>query len=151
MYEQLEQKLSSGAIRWHPGAGVMEEWITDAEREIGLPLPPSYRWWLKKYGNAEVGGAEILTLAPPEFRDDADTDIVYIHRLNAANPSYPEGRLYVFQPNTEETYYFDTAHPSPDGEYPVMRDDYLGGESEVYAATFAEFLERLIDEHPTGA
>jgi hypothetical protein len=44
MFERLEALLaqSSGA-KVFPGRQVAPEWIEDAERELGLPLPVTYR------------------------------------------------------------------------------------------------------------
>ncbi|GHA70174.1 SMI1/KNR4 family protein [Cognatilysobacter bugurensis] len=148
MYEQLQEKISStDVIRWHPGQEVEDEWIADAEQELGVRLPPSYKWWLKTFGSGAVGGSEILTLAPPEFRDDADADLVYIHRLNRANPNWPEGRIFILQTSPEEVFYFDLGDVSANGEYAVFREDVFGAKPERYADSFSQFLERLIDEY----
>ena len=57
----------------------------------------------------------------------------------------------VYQPNTHEAYFFDLARPDSNGEYPVMRDDLISGGAEMYGSNFADFLERLLDEHPLWA
>lgn len=150
MYERLAQKLeSTTALKWYPGHGVDEDWIVEAEAELGFSLPPSYRWWLKNYGSAMLSGTEILTLAPPDMREYADTDILYIHRLNQADEEwrkqYPH-RLDLFVPDEDELYYFDTSTKDDQGEFPVMRYDLMNDLIEEYAPTFADFLERLIDE-----
>ncbi|WP_251038161.1 SMI1/KNR4 family protein [Paenibacillus albidus] len=50
MYEQLAGKLDNAtALKWYPGHGAQEEWMAQAEAELGFSLPPSYRWWLKNY------------------------------------------------------------------------------------------------------
>ncbi|WP_280174996.1 SMI1/KNR4 family protein [Paenibacillus uliginis] len=68
-------------MKWHQGHPVEEDWIVEAEAELGYSLPPSYRWWVKKYGNALLEGTEILKLAPRDLREYVDADILYIHRL----------------------------------------------------------------------
>ncbi|ASA22499.1 SMI1/KNR4 family protein [Paenibacillus donghaensis] len=119
MYRSLQEKLEHTAVlKWHRGHGVKEEWITAAEQELGYSLPESYKWWLREYGNARLDGAEILTLAPPEFREYADSDLLYNDRLDRQNSWFPEGRLSLL----------------------------MNGITEIYADTFAGFLEKLIDE-----
>nr|WP_154893772.1 SMI1/KNR4 family protein [Paenibacillus xylanexedens] len=146
MYTSLIDKLKhTEAIRWFPNHKVQESWITEVEQELGFALPPSYRWWLLNYGQAMLSGTEILTVAPPEDREYADSDILYIYRL-ADEQAKQEGKLELFIPDEDEYYYFDTRTADERGEYKVMRLDYFNGEPEVYADSFAEFLEKLIDQ-----
>ncbi|WNS42300.1 SMI1/KNR4 family protein [Paenibacillus sp. MMS20-IR301] len=150
MYERLTQKLSTtSTIRWFPGHGAEESWITEAEEELGFKLPPSYRWWLTHYGNAGLGDGNILTLVPSEHREYSDSDLLYIHRLNLAEDwwvsRFPH-RLDLFVPDSDELYYFDTSARNQQGEFPVMRYDLMNDLIDEYAPTFAAFLEQLIDE-----
>ncbi|WP_286923520.1 MULTISPECIES: hypothetical protein [Lysinibacillus] len=42
MYNRLMEKLEqTTAIKWFPGRGVEENWIKEAEEELGFTLPPS--------------------------------------------------------------------------------------------------------------
>ncbi|MEF3302530.1 SMI1/KNR4 family protein [Paenibacillus sp. GYB003] len=144
MFKELSKKLAESArIGWYEGQAAEETWIEDAERELGLSLPASYKWWLRTYGNGQIDGSEIYSLAPPEFRDDADTDIVYMRRLDRASGLYPENRLYFYRPSPEEAFYFALDAESGAGELPVWREDRLGGDDEVFAASFAEFLDKM--------
>ncbi|OUS76243.1 hypothetical protein B1748_13350 [Paenibacillus sp. MY03] len=150
MYERLAEKLkTTSALKWFPGRGAEESWIVEVEEELGFRLPPSYRWWLAHYGNARLNGGEILTIAPPEYRDEYDGDLLYIHRLNKAEEwlvsRFPH-RLDVFVPDSDELYYFDTSARDAQGEFPIMCYDLMNDLIDTYASTFAEFLERLIDE-----
>ncbi|REK76785.1 SMI1/KNR4 family protein [Paenibacillus paeoniae] len=150
MYERLVEKLErTTSIKWFQGHGVEEGWITEAEAELGYSLPQSYLWWLRHYGNGRLDGGSILSLTPPEFRDIADDDILYIHRLNLADEDWVEqfpGRLDLFVPDSDELYFFDTSFVNDQQEFNVMRYDLMNGIIEVYAPTFAEFLEQLIDQ-----
>jgi hypothetical protein len=150
MYERLAEKLkTTSALKWFPGRGAEESWIVEVEEELGFRLPPSYRWWLAHYGNARLNGGGILTIAPPEYRDEYDGDLLYIHRLNKAEEwlvsRFPH-RLDVFVPDSDELYYFDTSARDAQGEFPIMCYDLMNDLIDKYASTFAEFLERLIDE-----
>lgn len=150
MYERLTELLSKPSpIRWFPGHGAEESWIAEAEEELGFKLPPSYRWWLARYGGGSLGDGQILTLVAPEDREYTDWDLLYLHRLNLAEDwwvsRFPH-RLDLFVPDSDELYYFDTSAPDEQGEFPVMRYDLMNDLIEEYAPTFAGFLEQLIDE-----
>jgi hypothetical protein len=150
MYERLADKLrTTSALKWFTGHGAEESWIVEVEEELGFSLPPSYRWWLVHYGNARLNGGDILTISAPEHREYADTDLLYIHRLNKAEEwwvaRFPH-RLDLFVPDSDELYFFDTSARDEQGEFPVMCYDLMNGIIDTYALTFAEFLEQLIDE-----
>jgi len=46
--------LQSLGAKTFPGRQVAPEWIEDAQREFGLPLPVTYRCWLQTYGNTAI-------------------------------------------------------------------------------------------------
>lgn len=150
MYESLQEKLrTTTVIKCFPGHEAQESWITEVEEELGFRLPPSYRWWLLHYGNAQFGDGSILTVAPPEHRELFDGDLLYIHRLNLGEDWWVSrfpNRLELFVPDGDELFFFDTSTRSEEGEFPVMLYDLMNDYVDEYATTFAEFLEKLIDE-----
>lgn len=60
------------------GAGVSDEWCARAEEAIGLTLPPSYRWWLQKYGRGSILGDEIFGIHEKDFDKVLGGDVVYV-------------------------------------------------------------------------
>jgi hypothetical protein len=116
-------------------------WTADAEEALGFPLPESCRWWSAEYGCTSIARQDMLTLAPPEFRDDADQDLVYVRKLDVSSGARPLDRLCFFVPSLEESFAFDLARYDQ-GEHPVIREDALGGGDHAYARSFAEFMER---------
>ncbi|WP_028594573.1 SMI1/KNR4 family protein [Paenibacillus assamensis] len=150
MYERLVEKLNTTtAIKWFPGHKVEESWIVEVEEELGFRLPPSYRWWLTEYGNARLGDGSIQTIVASEHREYTDVDILYIHRLNMEEDWLVErfpNRLDLFIPDSDELYYFDTSSRDEQGEFPIMCYDLMNNLIDTYASTFAEFIERLIDQ-----
>jgi len=151
MYGCLKDKLNTtSSLKWSPGRGAEEEWIAEVEEELRFSLPPSYRWWVKHYGNARLHGAYILSIGSPEHREYDDSDLLYIHRLNLAEDwwvsQFPH-RIDLFVPDGDELYFFDTSVRDEQGEFPIMRYDLMNDLIDTYASTFATFLERLIDEH----
>ncbi len=150
MYARLAEMLASTtAIKWFPGHDVEDDWIVEAEVELGFSLPPSYCWWLKNYGNGQLNGGSILTIGQPAYRDIDHTDILYIHRLNLADKDwckqYPN-RLDLFVPDADELYFFNTSSKDEHGEFSVMCFDLLNDMIYEYASTFSKFLEKLMDE-----
>lgn len=149
-YERLAAKLENAtAIRSHSKNKAEEAWISEVEEELGLRLPPSYRWWLQNFGSAWLIGAHILSVGPPEHREYNDSDLIYYHRLNIEDADWREQfphRLDLFVPDSDELYFFDTSAPDENGEFPVMCYDLMNGIIDVCAPTFADFLEMLIDE-----
>src|SRR5262245_47005781 len=76
------------------GHGTRTDIIADAEMHLGMPFPPSYRWWLAKYGAGYLGGYELQGLFPESIADrDLDLplvgDIVDRARQNAVALLYP--------------------------------------------------------------
>ncbi len=144
MFDDLPELLAaSSRITWHDGHATPDEWIERAQTDLGFDFPPSYAWWLRTYGNGFVDCAEILSLAPPEFRGDADSDIVTAHALDRRGGLTPTDRLYVLRPSLDEAFYFDLNVRSPSGELAVWREDRLGSRPERFADDFADFLRRM--------
>lgn len=151
MYEELSQKLDGflGSRRLENDK-IEQSWIDEAEAELGYRLPDSYRWWLREFGSLHIGGSEVFTLAPPEQHESAIGDLIYNERLHLEKDWIPADRLYILVPSTDEEFFFDVSSPVRETgvpvEYPIMRFQHLGGKVEVYAHSFAEFLEQLLRE-----
>jgi antitoxin YobK len=128
------------------GRGVSDEWIQKAERELGLQLPPSYKWWLKKYGGGSIERAEIYSIYEMGFEDAVPGDIVYVAITNRENGLFDKEKLFICEPGTDEAWYFDTSQKDDAGEYPVYLYDYTDGSSFLYAENFVEFLLTKIQE-----
>ncbi|MDA3804489.1 SMI1/KNR4 family protein [Clavibacter sp. CT19] len=144
--EAALRRIAACASVIRHGPPVDPAWVAAAEEAIGFPLPESYKWWLTEFGDTSIAGQDMLTLAPPEFRDDADQDLIYVRKLDLRNGVTPVDRLHFFVPSPEESFAFDLAGYDR-GEYPVIREDALGGGDHVYAGTFAEFMERRTAEY----
>jgi len=143
MYNRLMEKLEqTTAIKWFSGRGVEENWIKEAEEELGFTLPPSYCWWLRNYGNAFLDGSYILTLTSPEFRDI----LVMIFSIFIVPMRLMRISVNSILIGSDELYYFDTSSKDSDGEFKIMCYDLMNGIIYEYAPTFADFLEKLIGE-----
>jgi len=102
-----------------------------AERELGAPLPQSYRAFLQSFGSHSSPKHELFGLP----RDRLWGDIVLMNHLDSTRPRY-------FVKFTEDgggrSYYFDTARME-EGECPVIVRDRAGDEREI-ACSFLHFL-----------
>ncbi|RJE87008.1 hypothetical protein D3P07_17700 [Paenibacillus sp. 1011MAR3C5] len=56
-----------------------------------------------------------------------------------------EGGEILYVPDSDELYFFDTTSVNEHHEFNVMQYDLMNGIIDVYAPTFADFLEQLID------
>ena len=139
--------LISSSKRAKFGHGTPLEIIADAEKHLGMQFPPSYRWWLAKYGGGYLGGHEFQGLFPQPIADrDPDLpligDIVDRAQQNTVAPLYPSHLLELLSYEGDEVYFFDTRRRSNDGEWPVVCICAGSSEPEDVARSFAEFLPR---------
>lgn len=134
----------SSRVRVFPGRAAHPDLVEDAERELDLPLPASYKLWLAEYGNLFIGPDPVFGLAELEHRDMADDDLIYNARLVDGSGFPPSGMIPVFVPDSDEAFYFDTRGGLKDGEYPVLRFDYNTGEFEPFSESFFGFLMEVV-------
>lgn len=123
------------------GNGVSADLIQKAEKELGICLPPSYKWWLSNYNGGEIGGEEIFSIYGEDFDTVVGGDIVYIHRLNHKEGLLAPEHLAICQSDIDGVFYFDTSSPRDDGEYPVMS----AATKSEYATDFLDFIKKRIE------
>ena len=146
MYENLKNLIDRTMILNQGNEGeVNPEWIDDAEQKLGFNLPPSYRWWLLKYGSGFLDNSPIYTLAPPEFRDSADSDLLYADKINKQNGLTSFGRLYFYEPDGDQRYFFDMTRKDENQDNPVMVEDLAEQDIYEYGGNFSDFLRREIE------
>lgn len=145
MYEDLKKLIDENHVLNQGDAGDVDvAWIVEAEEKLGYKLPPSYRWWLEEYGSGFLDGFPIYTLAPPEFREDADSDLLYADRINKKNGVPTDGRLYFFAPDGDQRFFFDMNSLDRNSDNPVMIEDLAEQEIRQYGGNFSDFLKREI-------
>ncbi len=122
------------------GDGVSQESIDQAQRDLGILLPPSFKWWLHNYGGGQIRGDIMYGL---EDGNIGRPDIVRLAKENEQNGLYGKERL-VFCVGNSSNFCFDTENCDENGEYKVMEHDIDSDEEYCYADSFAAFLERRI-------
>ena len=63
MYDDIVRLIHEKRVAFGTG-GVTASKIDEAERALGVPFPPSYRWWLLKYAGGQIGGDIVLGIDP---------------------------------------------------------------------------------------
>lgn len=145
MFERLESLVAQHPrVKVLPGCQVDPGLIRDAEEELGIPLPESYKRWLLSFGNLRVGAYPVLALAPRGVRDMSEADLIYNFRLDVRDGGLPAGYISLHLPDTDESFYFDASNGLINGEYPVVRRDWFDGGYEPFAGDFQHFLEELV-------
>lgn len=124
---------------------VGDEWIKKAESRLGLALPESYKWFLRRYAGGEIGSEEIYSIYGMDFESVNGGDIVYQHIVGMRNNLVDNQRLVVSETDMGEVFFFDYSR-FKDGESPV-RLRIPSGEDVHYSSDFYEFLYKRISAH----
>jgi len=141
-YDEVERLIDSSPLVHFGNAAdvVADEWLDRAEKQLGVPFPPSYKWWLKKYGGGDIGGEEIYSVYGLDFENVVGGDIVFMN----TDRKLPMHRMAISDTGVDEEFYFDTSSRDADGEYRVVVFEHPDSEI-VYADNFLEFLRRRIE------
>lgn len=121
------------------GDGVAEESIRELETEMGLKLPPSFRWWLLKYSGGEIGGEEIFSIYENANLQVFSGDF----RVANKNSGLKSGEYLISHDDIDGIFYFDSSMSDAHGEWPVI-SGAVGG---VYSVDFVGFLIKRINAH----
>jgi hypothetical protein len=145
MLDALERQIAESR-RARFGKGVPEQVVAAAEQVMGIAFPPSYRWWLGRYGAGYLGGYELQGLAPvmPSERDPSEVfigDVVQTFRCNIAN-GQPAHLVEILNYDGDEIYYLDMSATAADGEAPVVCRSSHVSQVQRVAESFAAFLCR---------
>lgn len=144
MFDDISQLIETSDVAFpHRGtAGVSDRAINEAEEQLSLKLPPSYKWWLREYGGGQIGGDIVYGLDEQEL--DVP-DIVRLCKQNERQRGEEARKRLVFYVGNGVEFYFDTTAPDESEEYKVFEQEY-GLPPRLYAGSFAEFLRRRISE-----
>ena len=143
MYEELIDLIERRRVSFPPfGSGVSEAAILNAEAELKVRFPPSYRWWLLSFGGGQIGHDLVFGL------DEAGIGAPDISRLNKADlaDGLRQSHEIMFYIGNEERFYFDISRQTDSGECPIYHRVYGEEQDFAYARTFDEFLRKRISE-----
>ncbi len=150
--EALIARLREDGQRVWVAGPQSEEAITALEQALGLPLPPSYRQFVARYGgfglpNSFVSG--VIDGDPLE----AGTGQVYWDtqrfRREYGMPDY----LLVVQADGDAPYCLDTRKRRPDGELPVvcyeLHSRHTGRMAPSFGEWFVGYLRLRVPRRPS--
>ena len=139
-------QASAGATQFVPNPATSDE-IAAAEREIGAPLPESFRRFQLEFGECDRGPLEIYSVRavePPAMN-------IVSRNLDARTELYPRlpQHLIAFSDNGGGDYYcFDTRARVAD-ECPVVWWDHEDDEDQTpqpVVPSFLDWLQRELEE-----
>ena len=117
------------------------EWIGMAEERLGHQLPPSFKWFLNNYGGGEICGEEIYSIYGPDFESAFGGDVVFQFLAHQHSQTLGVDEIPVATNDMGEIFFMKAA-PVAKGEYQVWVK--RGADTDFYADTFADFLEKRI-------
>ena len=135
------------------GEGVPEESVLEAERVLGVSLPPSFRWYLTHYGSGVFHAQELFGLMgdPEDFDEKMASPSIVYHTLLKRKSSGLANHYVCLMSNDGEKFFLDTSRRNSSGENPVVRVDLDDpgcnkiDRAELYAEDFAAFLLRYVE------
>ncbi|MBF9143252.1 SMI1/KNR4 family protein [Hymenobacter properus] len=126
------------------GDGTSEEWIQRAEARLGVAFPPSYCWWLRQYGSGTIYGDEVYSVYGLDFDTVSGGDVVHINELDRAREGLPPEHLMIMNDYLGQEYFLDLSRANAASEAPVYVS--FGEETQLYAASFFDFLAKQLSE-----
>ncbi|MCC6417371.1 MAG: SMI1/KNR4 family protein [Gemmataceae bacterium] len=115
---------------------VSEDEVAWAERELGVPFPPSYRTFVRHFGSGQVHHYKLLGVRAASLWDD----VVASNHL--AFPRLPSHLIRVVETLDEHTFHLDTSQPDANGECPV-RVYGPGASGRVVARNYLDLLHKI--------
>ena len=129
--------------------GVNEEAIQEAEAELGIRFPPSYRRFLSHFGAAFGSGYEIAGLF--EADNDDDRPPLWVNVVTStlelrsdSHGEFPNEYIPFSGDGGDYEFYLDMSRSNAQGESPVIALD-RGGHAVIIADDFLDFVRRSCD------
>jgi hypothetical protein len=141
---ELFLEKNSSKIKYGEKNIIKDEWIEYVENNLSFKLPNSYKWFLKKYEFLEIGYENIKIIAPPEFQEDADIDILYTYKNNLENRILSSDKISIME-NDDEIYYFLIENGIENNEYKIHLIDHISQSESFYANNFIDFITLKIN------
>ncbi|MGE7184061.1 SMI1/KNR4 family protein [Peribacillus sp. NPDC006672] len=137
-YSELQEFIKENRRDAYFTGGVSDEKIKETEIKLHVPLPDSYKWFLRNYGYGGVFGVEIIGygLAGPAVVD-ATKDYQKYYQLSDG--------IVVIESVDEFAYCLDT-NKMKNGECPVIMWDNQEGYGRKVADNFLDYLIESLEE-----
>ena len=138
--ELIEAAREANPELWISGP-VSEDAITTLEGALGVILPPSYRFFLTRYGGLATSERKTVSgivESDPLLRSGGS---IYSDTLTFREEYGLPERFLVLQPDQDAPYCFDTEAASPDGELTIVCYQLHSASYREIAGSFSEWLE----------
>lgn len=126
-------------------AAPSEERIDKTEARLGVPLPESYKWFLRHYGGGEVNGDEISSIYQNDDESLPSGDLVYQYLINRRSGYIESHQIPLMSTDFGEFFFLGASVKREENEYPV----YIkrGDNAQLFAGHFIEFLTKIINQN----
>lgn len=114
-----------------------EEALVEAEKDLGVVFPPSYKQFLLKWNGGTAYDASIYGV---QIEDGYDLVVLNKRGREEGLPPHLVGFAATL---TGDVFCFDTSEPDDDGEFPISLIDIEEGQVIPACLSFLEWLERL--------
>ncbi|MFS0765683.1 SMI1/KNR4 family protein [Peribacillus phoenicis] len=137
-YSKLQEFIKTNRQDAYFTGGVSDEKVQETEIKLQVPLPDSYKWFLRNYGYGGIFGVEIIGygLAGPAVVD-ATKDYQKHYKLIDG--------IVVIENVDEFAYCLDT-NKMQNGECPVILWDNQEGYGFTAADNFLDYLIESLEE-----
>ncbi|USK79396.1 SMI1/KNR4 family protein [Peribacillus frigoritolerans] len=137
-YSELQEFIKGNRQDAYFTGGVSDEKVQETEIKLQVPLPDSYKWFLRNYGYGGIFGVEIIGygLAGPAVVD-ATKDYQKYYKLIDG--------IVVIENVDEFAYCLDT-NKMQNGECPVILWDNQEGYGFTAADNFLDYLIESLEE-----
>ena len=144
--DEILQRLSSLLEPCKACGPASQRQIETAQVELALLFPPSYRWFLEKYGAVLGHGFEISGLTPSQGNEQPMwSDMLSSTIVDRSGDALPDDSIYISTDGTDLRYFLKCSRTDPthEGEVIEWGPDNDGG--VIYAKSFVLFVERRFD------
>ncbi|MFE4243459.1 SMI1/KNR4 family protein [Peribacillus butanolivorans] len=137
-YSELQEFIKENRQDAYFTGGVSDEKVQETEIKLQVPLPESYKWFLRNYGYGGIFGVEIIGygLAGPAVVDTTKDYQEYYKLIDG---------IVVIENVGEFAYCLDT-NKMQNGECPVILWDNQEGYGFTAADNFLDYLIESLEE-----
>jgi|688.fasta_scaffold30056_12 hypothetical protein len=127
-----------------------DEEVESAEKILNIKFPKSYREFLKKYGNVDVGSLSVMGLSRYNYQNSGYGGLVSCTLSDRQNFSQPNHIISLYDIGEGTTYALDLSQMNENNECPVVYWPIGGYEMtpilEVVAPDFGTWFLDMVKE-----
>ena len=136
---ELEKK---GFRIWIEG-GASNDQLSALERALGVPMPPSYAEFLRRFGAIGIGDSSVSGIVDGNALAEEGSSVYGDTLQFRAYQEFPHGFL-VIRKHEDGAFCLDSTRPTAEGEYPVVNFEFGSSQHEKpVASSFEDWLIRF--------